>query len=60
MVLVDVHLHCEGLVCIFRSKFVAYLAVDDTKVVECMLAATRIGDDAENAYGELDAAVAAG
>ena len=37
-----------------------YLAVDDAEVAECMLAATRIGDDAENTYGELDEAVAAG
>jgi hypothetical protein len=59
MALADVHLHCEGLVRIFRSKFVVYLAVDDAEVAECMLAATRIGDDAENTYGELDKAVAA-
>jgi hypothetical protein len=45
---------------IFWGNFVAYLAVDDAKVAKCTFTATRIGNDAENAYGKLDEAVAAG
>jgi hypothetical protein len=33
--------------------------MDDAEVAECMFTAARIGNDAENAYGELDKAVAA-
>jgi hypothetical protein len=45
---------------IFWGEFVAYLAVDDAKVAECTFTATKIGNDAENAYGKLDKGVAAG
>jgi len=34
--------------------------VDDAEVAECTFTATRIGNDAENTYGKLDEAVAAG
>jgi len=53
MALMDVHLHSEGLVHIFGSEFLAYLAVDDVEVAECTLTATRIGNDAENTYGNV-------